>query len=257
MIEETVTYSCRSCGSEHIIRNGHNKCGNPQYLCKDCGACRVLTPKVRYTAEDQAVILNAYRERMSLRGLQRVFGVWRATVLRWLEQRLQALPTLTESLLPAQVEDVLEMDELVTFVSEKWFKRWLWTAQCRRTRQIVAFVIGDRSETTAQKLWQAIPEGYRTCPVFTDLFNVYPLIVPPEQHHPCRKRRGKLIIKSAGTTPCASGSDATPAAHCPSPKKIATMNSSLAGLFCNTIYSFNRHHVPSIHYRLNEWSYRE
>lgn len=83
------------------------------------------------------------------------------------------------------------MAELVPFVSEKWFKRWLWTAPCRRTRQIVAFDIGDRSETTAQKLWQAIPEGYRTCPVFTDLFNVYPLIVPPEQHHPVPKEAGQ------------------------------------------------------------------
>ena len=190
MIEETITHSCRSCGSEHIIRNGHNKCGNAQYLCKACGTCRVLRPKVRYTPEARQTILQAYRERMSLRGLQRVFGVWRTTVLRWLQQRLQHLPSLVETLLPAQAEDVLEMDELVSFVSEKWFKRWLWTAQCRRTRQIVAYAIGDRSETTARKLWQAIPEGYRTCPVYTDAFNVYPLIVPAQQHHPVPKGSG-------------------------------------------------------------------
>ena len=102
----------------------------------------------------------------------------------------QSNTSLSESLLPPEPDDVLEMDELVTFVGEKWFKRWLWTAQCRRTRQIIAFVIGDRSETTAQKLWQAIPESYRGCPVFTDQFNVYPLIVPPEQHHPVPKGAG-------------------------------------------------------------------
>ena len=99
----------------------------------------------------------------------------------------QSNTSLSESLLRREPDDVLEMDELVTFVGEKWFKRWLWTAQCCRTRQIIAFVIGDRSETTAQKLWQAIPESYRGCPVFTDQFNVYPLIVPPEQHHPVPK----------------------------------------------------------------------
>ena len=190
MIEETITYSCRSCGSANIIRNGHNKCGSPQYLCKACGACRVLTPKVRYTTEQKTTVLKAYRERMSLRGLQRVFGPWRSTVLRWLKQAVAALPNLLESLLPAQADDVLEMDELVSFVSEKWFKRWLWTAQCRRTRQIVAFAIGDRSETTARKLWQAIPQAYRDCPVFTDEFNVYPLIVPSAQHHPVPKGSG-------------------------------------------------------------------
>ncbi len=79
---------------------------------------------------------------------------------------------------------------MMSFVSEKCFKRWLWTAMYCRTRPIVAFVIGDRSETTARRLWQAIPETYRMCPVFTDLFNVYPLIVPPEQHYPVPKGRG-------------------------------------------------------------------
>jgi IS1 family transposase len=150
----------------------------------------VLTPKVRYTAKEKATVLKAYRERMSLRGLQRVFGPWRSTVLRWLKQLVASLPSLLESLLPAQADDVLEMDELVSFVSEKWFKRWLWTAQCRRTRQIVAFAIGDRSETTARQLWQAIPQVYRDCPVFTDEFNVYPLIVPAAQHHPVPKGSG-------------------------------------------------------------------
>jgi IS1 family transposase len=147
----------------------------------------VLTPKQRYTPEQKQTILQAYRERMSLRGLQRVFGVWRTTVLRWLQQLIDSLPTLMDTLLPAQAEDVLEMDELVSFVGEKWFKRWLWTAMCRRTRQIVAYAIGDRSETTARKLWQALPESYRLCPVYTDAYDVYPRIVPPDQHRAAPK----------------------------------------------------------------------
>ncbi len=102
-------------------------------------------------------------------------------MLGWLKQLVASLPSLVESLLPAQADDTLEMDELVSFVNEKWFKRLLWTTQCRRARQIVAFAICDRSETTARKLWQAIPQAYRDCPVFTDEFNVYPLIVPPAQ----------------------------------------------------------------------------
>src|SRR5574337_1694639 len=187
MIEETTIYSCRSCGSTNIIRNGHNKCGNAQYLCKDCGVCRVLTPKQDYSPEQKDIILRAYRERMSLRGIQRVFGVWRTTVLRWLKQLVARLPTLLGTLLPAQADDVLEMDELVSFVSEKFFKRWLWLAMCRRTRQILAYAIGDRSETTAQKLWQALPESYRACRVYTDEYDVYPLIVPSQQHQAAPK----------------------------------------------------------------------
>ena len=191
MIVETVTYSCRSCGSEHIIRNGHNKCGNPQYHCKDCGAYRVIRPQERYTAQAKTTILRAYRERMSLRGLQRVFGVWRTTVLRWLRQLVEQLPSLTNTLLPVQADDVLEMDESMSFVSEKFFKRWLWTVMCRRTRQILAYAIGDRSETTARHLWDALPESYRLCPIYTDAFNVYPRFIPADQHRPLPKGSGQ------------------------------------------------------------------
>jgi IS1 transposase len=53
-------------------------------------------------------------------------------------------------LLPAQAEDVLELDEVWSFVFIKTAKYWLWTAMCRRTRQIVAFVIGDHSAETCQ-----------------------------------------------------------------------------------------------------------
>lgn len=190
MIQETTKFTCGSCGSVNIIKNGTNKCGNPQYHCKDCGVYRVLEPKEKYTAQDKARILRAYRERMSLRGIQRVFGVWRSTVMRWLKAEVERLPSLLETLLPAEADDVLEMDELVSFVGEKWFKRWLWTAQCRRTRQIVAYAIGDRSSTTAHKMWAKIPQDYRACPVFTDEFKVYPVVVPPEQHIPVPKGSG-------------------------------------------------------------------
>lgn len=190
MIEETTKYSCRSCGSANIIRNGHNKCGNAQYLCKACGTCRVLTPKVKYPPETQATILRAYRERMSLRGIQRVFGVWRTTVLRWLDKWVSQLPTLGQTLLPAQADDRLELDEVVTFVSEKFFKRWLWTAQCRRTRQIVAYAIGDRSQDTGRELWRSVPTPYQTCICYTDHWEAYTLFLPPDQHVPSGKGSG-------------------------------------------------------------------
>jgi hypothetical protein len=109
---------------------------------------------------------------------ERVFGVWRWTMLRWLRYLLEQLPTLTETVLPAQADDVLEIDETRSFVSKEFFKRWLWTAMCRRTRQMGAYAIGDRSETTARHLGKALPDAYRACPIYTDAFNVYPRFIP-------------------------------------------------------------------------------
>ena len=88
MITETKVHQCRQCASEHIVKNGKNACGNQQYLCRACGASGVLKPKNRYTEAEQAVILKAYEERSSMRGIERTFGVSRATLGRWLKKKM-------------------------------------------------------------------------------------------------------------------------------------------------------------------------
>src|SRR5262245_56956584 len=190
MIEETLTYSCRSCGSEDIIRNGHNKCGNAQYKCKACGTCRVIRPKTKYTAEAKATILEARDERMSLRGMERVFGVWRGTVLRWLREQIKQLPKLSQTLLPSQASDVLELDECWTFLQQRFQERWLWIALCRRTRQIVAYAIGDRSQATCHKLKDRLPHDYRDCRLVADGWEAYQLTFSADQLQGHRGVRG-------------------------------------------------------------------
>jgi transposase-like protein len=81
-----VKYKCRSCLSENIVKNGRNVCGNQQYRCKDCGACKVLEPTVQYSDERKEEIMRAYQERSSLRGISRTFGVSRPTVVAWLKK---------------------------------------------------------------------------------------------------------------------------------------------------------------------------
>ena len=140
--------------------------------------------------QQKTSILRAYREGISLRGLQRVFGVWRSTVLRWLKAWVENLPSLHETLLPVQATDVLELDELVSFVAEKFFKRWLWLAMCRRTRQIVAYAIGDRSQTTCRKLKDRLPHGYRDCRLMADGWEAYQQVFPADQLQVYRGVRG-------------------------------------------------------------------
>ena len=86
MIQDVKTFSCRNCRSENIVRNGHNRYGSQQYRCKDCGASKVLEPKQHYSEERKREILNAYRERPSMRGIERIFGVSRLTLAVWLKK---------------------------------------------------------------------------------------------------------------------------------------------------------------------------
>ena len=191
MIQIPITYRCRVCDSTNIVRNGTNKCGSAQYHCNDCGAYRVLEPAPGYSAREKRRILDTYKERASLRGLERIFGVARQTVLRWLKELVRRMPDLKDTLLPPQADDVLELDELWSFVFKKDAKRWLWIALCRRTRQIVAFVIGDRSEKTCRRLWNKIPETYRTCHSFSDFWDAYQKVFSTETHQSVGKESGQ------------------------------------------------------------------
>ncbi len=101
------------------------------------------------------------------------------------------MPSIADTLLPAQADDQLELDEVWSFVLKRVNKRWLWTAMCRRTRQIVAFALGDRSEKTCRKLWEQIPEVYKHCCTFSDFWEAYALVFPTETHRSVGKGSGQ------------------------------------------------------------------
>jgi insertion element IS1 protein InsB len=87
---------------------------------------------------------------------------------------------------------VLELDELWSFVFRKSEKVWVWLALCRETRQVVAFVIGDRSRASCERLWRAIPESYKeeaTC--YSDLWEAYQKVIPEDQHKATSKEEGE------------------------------------------------------------------
>jgi insertion element IS1 protein InsB len=78
-----------------------------------------------------------------------------------------------------------------SFVQKKEQTRWVWTAMCRRTQQIVALVIGDRRKTTGLRLWQTIPESYQHCHTFRDFWSAYRSVFPAETHCCVGKETGE------------------------------------------------------------------
>ena len=56
---------------------------------------------------------------------------------------------------------------------------------------MVAYVVGDRSKKTCQRLWEAIAEGYRQGHCFTDFWAVYRAVIPEEQHTAVGKETGE------------------------------------------------------------------
>ena len=84
---ETHLPPCPACASQNIKKNGHQS-GKQRYRCRDCHKTWRDNPNSRATdPQRKATILAAYHERMSQRGLARVFGVSRSTVGLWLKKR--------------------------------------------------------------------------------------------------------------------------------------------------------------------------
>jgi hypothetical protein len=71
-------------------------------------ARRVLESKREAKKTQKPVILNAYQERKSLRGLSRIFDIHRQGISRWIVEHVKSLSKFKDTLLPAQPEDILE-----------------------------------------------------------------------------------------------------------------------------------------------------
>lgn len=67
----------------------------------------------------------------------------------------------------------------------------VWLALCRRTRQVVAYWIGDRSENSAIALWQAIPDDYIHCASFSDRWQAYAHVFDLRKHRMVDKCEGE------------------------------------------------------------------
>ena len=104
---------------------------------------------------------------------------------------MAALPTFEDTLLPSRSGDVLELDELWSFVEKKTQECWLWLALCRRTRQIVAYTVGDRSQEGAMSLREHVPAGYRRCATRSDFWLAYATAFPQRTHRFCGKQEGE------------------------------------------------------------------
>ena len=100
------------------------------------------------------------------------------------------LPDLRETLLVPQPQDSVEVDEVWSFVRRKAQQAWVWVALSFQTRQVLAMVVGDRSAKTCRKLWERLPQAYRSVLVYTDLHKAYFAVIPRQQHQGCKKGSG-------------------------------------------------------------------
>ena len=70
-------------------------------------------------------------------------------------------------------------------------KQWLWIALCRRTRQVIAFVLGNRGKASCRRLWKRIPENYKQCRSYSDFWAAYQQVFDESLHQSVGKETGQ------------------------------------------------------------------
>ena len=171
---------CTNLLHSDLEKNGHIHNGKQNHRCHDCGRQFVQCYEQYLIADDKRDLIERLLvERISLRGICRAVGVTLKWLLGFLVQCFEALPdhlhvqpvSCTHDVLMQRLE--VEADEMASFVQKKTNKQWVRIAMDAKTRQIIAFHVGDRSHTSAEHLWAKIPQAYRQHATFyTDQYVV-------------------------------------------------------------------------------------
>lgn len=154
---------CPNCKSELIKKNGltHNEKQN--YKCLQCNRQFVANNEQKLINQiTRELIRRTLLERVSLHGICRIFDVSMPWLLDFVTKIISELPEDLNAKVVSPDDEfdvtLLEADELWSFVQNKENKQWLWLILHRKTRQIIAMHVGDRSEQAAAILMSKLPD---------------------------------------------------------------------------------------------------
>ncbi len=90
----SVEIRCPDCDSPCVIRHGTTPQATQRFNCKDCKRTFINPADQRaYSQTFKEQVLAAYQERASMRGISRVFGISRNTLVKWLKAKGGPYPT--------------------------------------------------------------------------------------------------------------------------------------------------------------------
>ncbi|MBX3080071.1 MAG: hypothetical protein KF716_00465 [Anaerolineae bacterium] len=79
---------CKKCGSANVKKNGRTAAGRQKYHCKACGVHTTTDEAARERAAQEALMEQLHLERVSQRGIARLTGMSRSTIIKRLKKDL-------------------------------------------------------------------------------------------------------------------------------------------------------------------------
>ena len=169
---------CPKCQSGVIKKNGTIHNGKQKYECLSCHRQFVENPENKVVSDDtKERIRRALLERVSLEGLCRIFDVSMPWLLQFMEKIYEGLPDDLNATVHSHNEKLTvittQIDEMWSYVGNKQNQQWLWMVIDVKSRQILAFHIGDRSKSSGEMLMKKLPEELKKKPFFTQTISQF------------------------------------------------------------------------------------
>ncbi|MCO5242211.1 MAG: IS1 family transposase [Chitinophagaceae bacterium] len=174
------TGKCPHCKAISIIKNGRTKTGKQQYYCKSCS--RRCIDYYSYKACNPAVnlqIIELTREGLGIRSTARVLKISPTTLIRKIIQ-------IADNLKPPIIckGRTYEVDEIKTYWKKKGKAVWIVYALERKTKQVVSFNVGGRSNRTLKVIVDTLMMSEAKS-IYTDRFPNYQYIIDKKKHKVC------------------------------------------------------------------------
>ncbi len=81
-----IAIQCPKCGCPDLVKNGRTRTGQQKYHCKACRRYGTLDTQDARRAQQRQMIEQLHTERVSHRGIARVTGLSRTTLIKWLKK---------------------------------------------------------------------------------------------------------------------------------------------------------------------------
>jgi insertion element IS1 protein InsB len=175
---QTKEITCPSCSARSIIKHGTTPAGKQRYLCKRCRRQFVIHYTYRgHDPEVRRLVVPLSLNGCGIRDISRVLHVSTNTILKLLRRHAARV---RRPRLPERITE-LEVDEMWSFIGHKENHAWLWYAFEPHSKQIVAWLIGRRTDRSCQKLLRQL-KGCHVLRFCTDDWESYQKLIPWPQH---------------------------------------------------------------------------
>ena len=169
--------NCPYCTSTQIRKNGHRR-GKQNYICVNCARQFIESYSKRgYSDEIRKQCLTMYVNGVGFRAIERQTGVNHNTIIQWVRIAAKQLSNAPCSFRNSRSNP----NWWVRDFYPKKNKIWLWRAVNKSCPGILAWVLGERSARTFEKLWRII-RCWKSYFYVTDGYPVYPCFIDDEDH---------------------------------------------------------------------------